>query len=195
MYSSSNPIMQHITRTVSERWNKDQGLKYILYGHLSGANIHYSWYSALWKALAIWASYLTLFHYYWSNGSIFFGWKPVWPVEEQVLFLARETNSTFAHKAKKQKSSVKEPFCPHCLALVVEPQIPFFLHLIYRQVCLPLYKKIMQINKKIYKLNYPWKKKYWRGLCIDFLSKLYDEFKQNKMNLKLNENETHIENC
>lgn len=49
--------MQHITRTVSERWNKDQGLKYILYGHLSGANIHYSWYSALWKALAIWASY------------------------------------------------------------------------------------------------------------------------------------------
>lgn len=103
MYSSSNPIMQHITRTVSERWNKDQGLKYILYGHLSGANIHYSWYSALWKALAIWASYLTLFHYYWSNGSNFFGWKPVWPVEEQVLFLARETNSTFAHKAKKQK--------------------------------------------------------------------------------------------
>lgn len=38
-------------------------------------------------------------------------------------------------------------------------------------------------------------KKYWRGLCIDFLSKLYDEFKQNKMNLKRNENETHIENC
>lgn len=37
--------------------------------------------------------------------------------------------------------------------------------------------------------------KYWRGLCIDSLSKLYDEFKQNKMNLKLNENETHIENC
>lgn len=25
-------------------------------------------------------------------------------------------------------------------------------------------------------------KKYWRGLCIDFLSKLYDEFKQIKMN-------------